>query len=241
MDGERFHAVTPVLRARELAPAAGPAATRGGGDRYDPATHGGHATVSTGSGTAEQRIARLRGAGVGTVDARRLGWAVVTVVLVVLAVLVVVLYVAGARKNAQIASLRQEGVPVVVTVTGCEGQLGGSGSNAAGYACQGRYRLDGRTYVEPIPGDVRRDPGTRLLAVAVPGDPSLVSPAGTVAAERASARVYVLPSVLLGVLLLVAGGALLMARRRRRTVAPSGSSGAATPPAPSPRSPLARS
>lgn len=196
--------------------------------------------TTTGSGTAEQRIGRLRGAGVENVDARRLGWAAAGVAMVVLAVLVVVLFLAGARKNAQIASLRQDGVPVVATVTTCEGQLGGSGTNAAGYTCRGRYQLDGRTYVETLPGTTRLDPGTRIRAVAVPGDPGLVSPAGTVAAERPSATVYVLPSALLALLLLAGAGAILVARRAR------GGGGAASSRrtaqvGPSPQPPLARS
>ena len=244
MYGKRFRAVTPVLRARELGLMVGLAAAPGAGTRYHPATDGGRAAMTTGPGTAEQRIGRLRGAGVGTVDARRLGRTVVALLMVVLAVLVVVLYVAGARKNAQITSLRQDGVPVVVTVTGCEGQLGGSGSNAAGYTCQGRYRLDGRAYVETIPGDTRLDPGTRIPAVAVPGDPSLVSPAATVAGERPSATVYVLPSVLLAALLLVGGGALWAVRRSAAGSGPSGGRSTAARPAQaaaSPQPPLARS
>ncbi|MGH9092394.1 MAG: hypothetical protein ACRDZR_13620 [Acidimicrobiales bacterium] len=202
-------------------------------------------STGTGTGPDEQRIGQLRGAGVGTVDARRLGRAVVAVAMVALAVLVVVLYVAAARKNAQISSLRQNGVPVVVTVTGCQGELGGSGTNAAGYTCRGRYELDGRTYVETIPGDTRHDPGTRIGAVAVPGDPSLVSPAATVAGEHPSATPYVLPSVLLAILLLAGAGAFWVTRRargggpsdRRRT---EGRPAQTARPAPNPQSPLAR-
>ncbi len=161
-------------------------------------------------------MARLRGAGVDTVDLRRLGQVVVALVMVGLAVLVVVLYVAGARKNAQITSLRDDGVPVVVTVVRCQGELGGSGSNDAGYVCQGRYHLDGRSYVEAIPGNAPHDPGERINAVAVPSDPRLVSPAGTVAAEQPSAGVYVVPTVLLVVLLGMGGGLLVVVARRRR-------------------------
>jgi hypothetical protein len=168
-------------------------------------------------------VAELRGAGVGNVDPRRLARVAAAVIVLAVAVLVIVLYVAGARKNAQVTRLRQEGVPVMVTITGCQGELGGSGSNAAGFACRGAYRLDGRRYVEPIPGDTRYDPGTAIRAVAVPGDPQLVAPASTVASERPSASVYVLPTVLLAALLALCGSFLWLHRRRRSAPVGAGS------------------
>ena len=115
-------------------------------------------------------VATLRGAGVD-VDVRRAGRVLVGAVLGALAVLAVVLFVAGAQKNAQITSLRSHGVPVTVTVTGCTGLLGGSGSNAAGYACRGTFSVAGHRYDEAIPGDTLYPPGTPLAAVTVPGDP----------------------------------------------------------------------
>lgn len=174
----------------------------------------------TGPGTA-QRVARLRGAGVGNVDPRRLVRGSAAVAVLAVAALVIVLFVAGARKNAQVTRLRRQGVPVTVTITGCQGELGGSGSNAAGFACWGAYRLGGRRYVEPIPGDTRYDPGTSVRAVAVPGDPQLVAPASTVANERATAGVYVLPAVLLAVLLALCGCFFWLFRRRDRPRMPA--------------------
>ena len=91
------------------------------------------------------------GAGVD-VDPRRARQLVVAVCLVALAVVAVILLVAGLQKNAQADSLQQHGVPVTVTVTGCLGLLGGSGSNGAGYACKGTYTFDGRHYVRVHPG-----------------------------------------------------------------------------------------
>jgi hypothetical protein len=155
----------------------------------------------------------LRGAGVGEVDVRRLGQAALAAALIGLAVLAVFLYAAGARKNSQIDQLRHRGVPVAITVTGCVGQLGGSGSNAAGYACRGAFTLGGHRYVEAIPGSSRYDPGATLRGVAVPGDPALVTTAAALAGEHASGRVYLLPSVLAAVALATA--AVLLVRRRR--------------------------
>ncbi len=171
-------------------------------------------------------VSPLRGAGVGEVDVQRLGQAALVAALVGVAVLAAVLWVAGAHRNAQIDRLHHEGVPVVITVTGCVGQLGGSGSNAAGYACRGAFTLGGHRHVEAIPGDRRYDPGATVRGVAVPGDPALVTTAAALAGERASARVDVLPVVLL--VLLVAVVALLLVRRHRRHIR-------TTRPAPRPR------
>jgi len=151
----------------------------------------------------------------GTVDvnARRIGRVAMAVILAGLAVLTVVLYVAGAHKNSQINELRQHGVHVHVTVTGCQGLLGGSGSNEAGFTCKVALTMDGHRSVVTLPGSSFYRPGTRLNAVAVPGDPALISPPRTVASEHASGRVFILPTVLLLVLLAVV--ALLLFRRRR--------------------------
>ena len=183
--GEGFYIVTPVLRAceLELAICLGGRPTLPAA-RYHPPSDGGRTIVSSETGTTAQRVGQLRGAGVDNVDPRQLARFAVLILVVVLAVLVIVLYAAGARKNAQVTKLRDQGVPVVVTITQCRGELGGSGSNGAGFVCRGAYRLDGRRYVESIPGDTRYDPGTTIKAVSVPADPKLVALAATVASER---------------------------------------------------------
>jgi hypothetical protein len=153
------------------------------------------------------------------VDAARAGRVIVGVCIVALAVLVVVLFVAGARKNAQITLLHRHGVPVEVTVSKCLGLLGGSGSNAAGYACQGTYTVDGRRYREAIPGDTLHSPGATIRGVTVRSDPELLSTARIVADEHASARVFVVPTILLVVLLVALGGLALRRRHVRRVTA----------------------
>ena len=229
--GEGFCIVTPVLRARELELAAGLASTPCAGGRYHPAIDAGRTTMSSEPGTTDQPVGRLRGAGVDDVDPKALARFAVLLLVVVLTVLVVVLYAAGARKNAQVTKLRDHGVPVVVTITQCRGELGGSGSNDAGFVCRGAYPLDGRRYREPIPGDIRYDPGTTIKAVAVPGDPQLVAPATTVAGEHPSATVYVLPTVLLVALLATCGVVLWRWRRRRARPAPTDASAGDDEPA----------
>ena len=133
--------------------------------------------------------------------------------LAALAVLVVTFFVAGARKNAQITSLRTQGMPVEVKVSGCMGLLGGSGSNPVGYACRGTYLVDGRRQDEAIPGDTLYATGTVIRAVTVRSDPGLLSTVSEVDSERASWKVYVLPAILLVVL---AGSLLALGLRRRR-------------------------
>jgi hypothetical protein len=162
------------------------------------------------------------------VDVRRVGRVVVGVCLVAVAVVAVVLFVAGAHKNSQINLLRRHGVPVEATVSRCLGLLGGSGSNAAGYTCKGTFTIDGHRYNEVIPGNTLYPPGARIRAVAVPGNPPLLSTTRAVESEQASWRVFILPTVLLAVLVLLVTA---LALRRRR--GPEHSGGAEHPSLPS--------
>ena len=145
-------------------------------------------------------------------NARRVLQVVLGVVIGTLAVLVVVFTIGGIHSNDQINRLRSQGTPVTVTVSGCLGLLGGSGSNAAGDSCHGSYRLDGRLYHESLPGSTFYRPGARIPALAVPGDPALVSPLAVIDTQHASDGVFVLPGALAGALVLVV--AAIVWRRR---------------------------
>ena len=147
------------------------------------------------------------------VDVRLAGRLAVTLGLVALAVSSALLFLAGVDKNAQIASLRQHGVAVGVTVSTCRGLLGGSGSNGAGYSCHGTFVLDERRYRVTIPGDTLLAPGTRVELVAAANDPGLVATIHRVDTAHASWRVFVFPTVLLAGL--AASLAVLAIRRRR--------------------------
>jgi len=162
--------------------------------------------------TSGAPLTTLRGAGVN-IDVRKTGRVVAAICLVALAVAAALLLVAGVHKNSQINRLRQHGVPVTVTVSGCRGLLGGSGSNPAGYACQGTFTLDGHRYRESIPGNTLRPPGTKVRAVAVSGNPPLLSTAHAVATDRASASVFVVPIILFVILVGLVGVLLLSPRR----------------------------
>jgi hypothetical protein len=171
------------------------------------------------SPSPDRPVTTLRGAGVD-VDPHRAAQLVVGACLVGLTVVAVILLVSGIQKNAHVASLRDHGVPVPVTVSGCLGLLGGSGSNAAGYACKGTYSYGGHRYQQAIPGDVLLHTGTVIRGVIVPSDPRLLSTPAAVAAQHSSWRVYIAPAILFGILVL-ASGALLLARRHRRVVTTS--------------------
>jgi hypothetical protein len=178
-----------------------------------PAPRDGDLQGPSGDSEPEDRVGQLRGAGV-SVNRRRIGQVAVGVVLATLAILAIVFTVVGVHTNQQDDRLHNDGVPVSFTVTGCLGLLGGSGSNAAGYSCRGTYTLDGHRYFVPLPGNSFHRPGSTVAAIAVPGDPALVSPASIVASEHSSAGVFVLPAVL--AVVLVALVVLLLVLRRRR-------------------------
>jgi hypothetical protein len=163
---------------------------------------------------ADEPVATLRGAS-ASVDPRRAAQIAIGLILATLAVLGVVFVVVGTDKNDQINELKSQGVPVTYVVSKCLGLLGGSGSNAAGYACQGSYIIDGRRYFENLPGTSYHAPGDRLAAVSVRSDPTLLSTPAIVASDRASWNVFILPIVLLGAFVLLLLVVLL--RRRART------------------------
>jgi len=164
--------------------------------------------------TDQGPLSSLRGAHVAAVDARKLGRAVGAFALAALTVVAAILAVAGADKNAQINALRAKGVRINVTVSACVALLGGSGSNAAGYACRGTYTFRGHRYEEAIPGNVNLVPRSVVPAVIVPSDPALLSTVAEVHNDRASWHVFVVPAVL--ALLVAAAVAFVVFTRRRR-------------------------
>jgi hypothetical protein len=171
--------------------------------------------VTTGKiDSSEGPVTTLRGAGVD-VDIRRVAPVAIGICLAGVAVLAVILLVSGFHKNAQIANLRQHGVPVEMKVTGCIGLMGGSGSNLAGYQCRAAFTLDGQTSTENIPGSNFLATGSTHQGVAVPGDPALVSTPSAVAAEHASWRVFLIPAILLVVLVGILEALFLRQRRVR--------------------------
>lgn len=107
------------------------------------------ASATSGPLSLDDRATSLRGAaalGVGRnfwLFAGALG-------LVVFAAVLVVSFLSVANDNARIDRLKTRGIPVAITVTNCAGNIGGSGSNSAGYTCHGDYIVGGVTYHELI-------------------------------------------------------------------------------------------
>jgi hypothetical protein len=163
----------------------------------------------------DQPLSHLRGAGVD-VDARRVARVLVALVSLALGALAVTFLLVGLNKNNQINQLQRHGTTVDARVSGCVGELGGTGTNAAGYSCRGSFVFGGVTYRVTIPGNVLRDPGSEVRIVTLPSNPYLVETTGALANEHATLRVFVLPIVLFALFILVVG-TLLVRRRTRRS------------------------
>jgi hypothetical protein len=156
-------------------------------------------------------VAALRGA-----EAQPIGrpfWVVAGALLIaVMPLVVAIAFVSAANDNARIERLKNHGLPVMVTVTGCVGNIGGSGSNAAGYTCRGEYRVNGVTYREVIGSKTTlTSAGSEVKGVADPARPSTVEVASAVATSSTSFSVYFVPSLLA---LLVVSLAVFLSRRR---------------------------
>jgi hypothetical protein len=149
-------------------------------------------------------------------DVRRVARVAVGLCLLTLATLVIIFSIAGVQKNNQINRLHHDGVKVDIIVNGCQGLLGGSGSNDAGYTCTGTFTLDGARHTESIPGDTFHAPGSSIQGVAVPGDPALLSPSAALAGEHTSGKVFLLPGILLVVLILSVVALVLRRQNLRR-------------------------
>jgi hypothetical protein len=166
------------------------------------------------------RVATLRGAGVD-VDGRRVVRIAAALCVATLLVLSGVLFADGVTKNNNVNQLRQHGVPVAVTIDQCIGQVSGSGSNIAGYSCQGTYTVDGVTRSVALPGNTLYRTGETVKGVTATGNPSLFSMPSVLRGQHASGQVFVLPAVLFVLAVLLAGSLLV---GRRLTVSPAAAS-----------------
>ena len=139
--------------------------------------------------------------------------------LAVFAALVCVSFISATNDNARIDRMKNHGISVEVTVTSCVGNIGGSGSNAAGYTCHGSYRVHGRRYQEVIGSDTSpSSAGTKVRALADPARPSTIDLASAIRASSASLSVYVVPSLLALCFVVLM---LLYIRRRRASTSRS--------------------
>jgi hypothetical protein len=144
----------------------------------------------------EHIVSTLRGAAAQPIG--RQFWNVTGILLIAaLAIIVIISFVSAVNDIARINRLKFHGVPVVVTVTNCAGNIGGSGSNAAGYTCRGVYEIKGNTYHEIIGSKATLSTaGSEVRCVADPARPSTIELTSAVASTSTSAAPFVVPSLL---------------------------------------------
>ncbi|MDE3031334.1 MAG: hypothetical protein KGI65_06920 [Acidobacteriota bacterium] len=179
-----------------------------------PASDPGVTAVPAVDGPASQRVAALRGADAIGVEGH--WWTVVGALgLVVIAAVLTLSVVSAANDNGRISRMKEHGVAVTATVTSCVGNLGGSGSNGAGYTCRGHYVVEHTSFDEVIGAMTTfAAPGSHVAVTADPARLSTIELTSAVVASRTSARRYVVPGAL-GVGLLVVTLALVRGVRRR--------------------------
>ncbi|MBO0731057.1 MAG: hypothetical protein J2P57_17505 [Acidimicrobiaceae bacterium] len=159
----------------------------------------------------------LRGVRVARADTGRVVRVLVVLALVGLAILTVILTVSAANQNSRLDQLRNHGVAVTATVTGCLGVGSGVGMGIEYWQCRASYTLEGQQY-EAVLGGSRshlRD-GQLVAAVAVPGKPGLLSTVSAVHRNDSALTPYITPIVLGVVTIAGTFGALLWVRRRAR-------------------------
>ena len=210
---ERWAPSVPLVPSAAASPGAEPDGSLRDEEGKQPmgTTEDGGATPEAES-SGDEPVGTLRGAGV-QVDIAKVGRVVLALVVVALVVVGAVLVVAGYRKNSQVNDLHAHGVPVQVTVVGCLGLMGGSGSNTAGYECTGRYVVHGTSYVEGIPGSTFYARGAVVTGVVSSDDPGLLSSPSVVASSHTTNTLYIVGGLLLLVALAIVGWLVLKRRR----------------------------
>jgi hypothetical protein len=134
--------------------------------------------------------------------------------LVLFAIALVVSFISATNDNARIDRMKAHGIPVIVTVVDCIGNIGGSGSNAAGYTCRGDYTVGGTTYRELIGSMTTFSAsGTPVRGVADPSQHSTVVLASAIRTSVASPKAYVPPGLFTTVLVALTLALLRVARR----------------------------
>ena len=165
---------------------------------------------------ASEPAGYIRGGGGADVDPRRILRPLGILAIVALAGLSIGLAFSAGNQNGKEASLRRHGVPVQVTVTGCLAVSSGIGMGIEYWQCRGNYALGGRQYNEVIGGSrALLSEGQQVAAVAVPGQPALLSTVAAVAKKRSSFTPYITP-IVLGALTAVWAAAWVVWRRRKR-------------------------
>lgn len=164
----------------------------------------------------DERVGTLRGS--SAVGVGRSFWLYAGALgLLIVAVAVTISFVSASNDNARIDRMKSHGISVTVTVVSCIGNLGGSGSNGAGYSCRGNYRVDGTTYHEPI-GSMTKfsSPGTTVSGVVDPTRYGTVVLSSAIRSSSTSNGVYLAPGLLAAAFILLALFYVRVVQRSRR-------------------------
>ena len=131
--------------------------------------------------------------------------------------------VSGSSGDSRLTLLRDRGVAVQATVTGCTAVSSGIGMGIEYWDCRALYDLGGRRFSAPLGGNRGLlDAGSTVAAVAVPGHPGLLWTAAGVRRGQSSTASYS-AAVALGAAGVLVGAARGFAVRRRRGRAGSAS------------------
>jgi len=179
---------------------------------------GTQATLSP-STPPSDHVASLRGPEVVTIG-RKAWYRLVAVGLVLSFAALIVSVVSTAHDNSRIARMKTHGIAVSVTVTRCIGNLGGSGSNGAGYTCHGDYSIAGTTHHELI-GSMTTfaASGTKVNGVADPSKPTTVILASALKKSTTSPATY-FPAGFMAIVLVTLTFVFTRLARRPRTKLP---------------------
>jgi hypothetical protein len=169
-----------------------------------------------GQAHSDEQIASLRGPEPRPIDRQTLRDIMVGFCAVVLIALSVTFFVTGANHNSTVNDLRQHGVRVQVKVTSCTGELGGSGSNNAGYTCRGSFTLLGKHYQSTLPDNTARKVGSTVVYVTPSDDPGHLTTVTAWQTDSPSAEVFIVPIVLglVGLVIAVLLVRSILGRRR---------------------------
>jgi hypothetical protein len=161
-------------------------------------------------------------------DARPVVRVILVGVLLALLTIIIALTISAARENARADTVRHRGVPVQVSVTGCQGISSGIGMGIEYWECRGTYHLAGRSYNEVMGGSrAHLQDGQTVSATAVPGRPGLLSTAKV--GTYSDLAPYIAP-IVLGALLLMSLVAVLWWSRRGHRQARRATSAVEPPP-----------
>jgi hypothetical protein len=165
-------------------------------------------------------VQHLRGVRVARADPARVLRVGAVLVIVVLAVSAIVLTVSAAHQNARLDKLRHHGVPVQATVSGCVGISSGIAMAIEYWECRATYTLDGHQFNEVIRGSrANLTAGQTVPAVAVPGDPALLSTPAAAAGKYSAWSPYIAP-IILGALAMILLVVLVVWSRWRHRATP---------------------